>query len=455
MSETTLNTINWDFIKNEDSPRIPDRDDLCLAYEQGLNFMQVEYMRSRNLDESKVPPYTLPALPDTLADWEKERPEIWRKFQECMYGDCPPPPDSMEFKLLAERDDALDGIALRREYRVYCNMNNGRSFNFDMLVYLPKNCTEPPPCFVHLNMKGNHAYGPDMDIRQSRAAMPKAGRWHAVYPNEQPRGQDVGRMSYAEGVRRGYAMATACHGEIFPDNLDGFRKSCFTLFYDDLRPDCEVSLAELQAGYRRNIGAYAAWAWGYCRVADALEKLGLADPNRMACVGQSRLAVASLLAGVQDERFKLVCCNNSGSGGAQLNRRNFGSMLQVFRSCRPNWVCSNLEQYIGREDTMPVDQHQLLALIAPRMLYVATSSEDLNGDPHGSFLSAKHASKVWNLYGLKGLENENMPPADTPIGNDMVRYHVKTGKHSLTTYDWAQYFRTADELFGMDNNKQC
>ena len=450
MSEKNKGYITPDFIVNEEAPRIPDRDDIFEAYEQGLNFMQVEYKRLMNFDESKVPPYSLPELPDTLSDWQQERPEIWRKFQECMYGDFPPPPDSMECKLLAERDDALEGTALRREYRVYCNMNNGRSFNFDLLVYLPKNCAEPPPCFVHLNMKGNHAYGPDMDIRKTRASSTRAGRWHSVYPNEQPRGQDVGRMSYAEGVRRGYAMATACYGEIFPDNLDGFRKSCFTLFYDDLRSDCEISLTELQAGYRRNIGAYAAWAWGYCRVADALEKLGLADPNRMACVGQSRLAVASLLAGVQDERFKMVCCNNSGSGGAQLNRRNFGSMLQVFRACRPNWVCTNLEQYIGREDTMPVDQHQLLALIAPRALYVAASSEDLNGDPRGCFLSAKHASKVWNLYGLKGLEEDDMPAVDTPIGN-MVRYHVKTGKHSLTTYDWEQYFKFADELFGMKN----
>ena len=453
MSDGTPKYVNPDFIVNEDAPRIPDRDDIFQAYEQGLNFMQVEYLRLRNFDESKVPPYSLPALPDTLADWQKERPEIWRKFQECMYGDFPPPPDNIELKLLAERDDALDGIALRREYRVYCNMNNGRSFNFDLLVYLPKNTTEPPPCFVHLNMKGNQAYGPDMDIRPTRASAAKAGRWHAVYLNEQPRGLDIGRMSYAEGIRRGYAMATASHGEIFPDNLDGFRKSCFTLFYDDLRSDCEVSLNELHAGYRRTIGAYAAWAWGYCRVADALIKLGVVDPGRLACVGQSRLAVASLLAGVQDERFKLVCCNNSGSGGAQLNRRNFGSMLQVFRACRPNWVSNNLEQYIGNEDAMPVDQHQLLALVAPRMLYVATSSEDLNGDPYGCFLAAKYASKVWNLYGLKGLEDEEMPSENSPIGN-MVRYHVKTGKHSLTSYDWEQYFRTADELFGMNNNKK-
>lgn len=440
---------NPDFIINEESPRIPDNDELAQSCEFGFNWMMLEYKRLMNFDESKVPPYTLPPLPDSLAEWEKARSGLLKKFEECIYGDFPPPPDHIEVKLLTSRDDALDGIALRREYRVYCNMDNGRSFNFDLLLYLPKNTPEPPPCFVHLNMKGNQAYGPDMDIRPTRSPMGKAGRWHAVAPNSQPRGLDVGRMSYAEGVRRGYAMATVCYGEVFPDNMDGFRKSCYTLFYDDLRPDYEIPLEELNAGRIRNIGAYSAWAWGYSRTADALEKIGLTAPDKLGCVGQSRLAVASLLAGVYDERFKLVCCNNSGSGGAQLNRRNFGSMLQVFRACRPNWVTQNIEQYVGREDTLPVDQHQLLAMVAPRMLYVATSSEDLNGDPYGCFLSAKYASKVWELYGLKGVETSDMPPKDTPIGN-MVRFHVKTGKHSLTSYDWAQYFKAADELFGMN-----
>ena len=265
-------------------------------------------------------------------------------------------------------------------------------------------------------------------------------------------GGRTGGVAYcSECIKRGYAVATACYGEIFPDNLDGFRKSCFTLFYDDLRPDCEIPLSELLAGRRRNIGGYVAWAWGYCRIADALEKLGVTDNSKLACVGHSRLAVASLLAGVYDERFKMVCCNNSGSGGAQLNRRKFGSMLQVLRVCRSNWVCDNMVQYIGREDTMPFDQHQLLALVAPRGLYVASSGKDLNADPYGTFLSVKEASKIWNLYGLKGLECEEMPPENSPVGC-MARYHVKTGKHSITPYDWEQYLNFADELFDRKNS---
>lgn len=432
--------------EDEEAPRIPDRDDLCLAHERGLNFWNEEYFRLMNRDEKKVVKYTLPPLPDTLEEWEKQRAGLLQTFKDCIYGVMPPPPDRLELKLLASRDDALGGIALRREYRIYCRMNNGRSFNFDMLLYVPKDAKTPPPVFIQLNFAGNQNYGPDMDIRPTRAPGDIPGRWHTVGLNPQNRGRRPEFMNYVEAISRGYAVATACYGEIFPDNLDGFRKSIFTLFYDDLRPDCEVSLMELKAGRRRHIGAYSAWAWGYSRLADALEKIPLVDAGKLACVGHSRLATASLWAGVNDPRFKLVCCNNSGKGGAQLLRRNFGALLQVLWLCRPNWVSDNIVQYIGREDTLPVDQHQLLGLVAPRALYVTSSSKDSNADPYGTFLSTSIASKIWRLYGMKGLETDQMPPVDTPIGNQ-VRYHVKTGTHSLTTYDWKQFYNFADTLF--------
>ncbi len=434
-------------VVDEDVPRIPDRDDLCLAHERALNFWNEEYFRLMNTDENKVKPYTLPPLPDTLAEWEKQKPQLIQQFKECLYGVMPPPPDVLELKLLAERRDALNGLALRREYRVYCRMKNGRRFDLDMMLYVPKNAKLPPPVFVQLNFTGNQDNSPDMDIRPTRAPASISGRWHAVKLSQQPRGQNLERANYVGAIERGYAVATACYGEIFPDNLDGFRKSIYTLYYDDLRPDCEVSLDELQAGRRRNFGAYSAWAWGYSRIADALGKINLVDVQKLACVGHSRLAVASLWAGVNDPRFKLVCVNNSGKGGAQLIRRNFGALSQVLWFCRPNWVSDGFVRYINREEDLPFDQHQVLAMIAPRGLYVTSSSLDLNADPRGTFLSVMHASKIWELYGEKGLGSNQMPPVDTPLG-EMLRYHVKTGHHSITDYDWKQYYNFADKLFG-------
>ena len=183
-------------------------------------------------------------------------------------------------------------------------------------------------------------------------------------------------------------------------------------------------------------------------MADALEQIPLVDATKMACVGQSRLATASMWAGINDPRFKLVCVNNSGQGGAPLLRRHFGGRIDILSIGRcAFWANNRVIRYsYGHEDELPFDSHQLLGLIAPRALYVTSSSQDNNADPYGTFLATAHASKVWNLYGEKGLETFTMPEVDTPIGN-RVRYHVKTGGHSITPYDWEQFYHFAHSLF--------
>ena len=421
----------------EEALRLPDRPERVECALGAFRQWEEEYFRRQITDENKVAPFTLPPIPDSLGEWEARRQEILRQAKECIYGVMPPPPDRLEIKLLAERNDALDGAAIRREYRIYCLMENGRKFDFDMMLYVPVNVQTPPPVFVVENFYGNQGSTPDTDVLPSRAfAEPK-------------RNVKLERMNYAEAVRRGYAVATACYHEIFPDNWDGARKSIYTLFCDDLRPDYEIAVDELKAGRHRDYTAYSAWAWGYSRIADALEKIPLVDAARMACVGQSRLGSTSMWAGINDPRFELVCVNNSGQGGAPLLRRTFGGRLAILSIGRCSfWATDRVIRFVGREEELPFDTHQLLGLIAPRALYVTSSSRDLNADPRGTFLAAAHASKVWNLYGYKGLETMEMPPVDTPIG-DRVRYHVKTGGHSITPYDWGKFYDFADELFGV------
>ena len=431
----------------EDAPRVPESPECCNSFAAGMAVWQREYIKRMNFDEKKVRPYTLPPIPDSREEWEAQRGELLRNARECLYGMLPGAPDRMELKLLSERKDALNGTALRREYRVYCIMNNGRKFDFDLMLYVPVNAKTPPPVFVIENFYGNQASTPDMDVRLSRAPshIPGDGLYCSVRPNLQNRNYKTERMNYMECIRRGYAIATACYGEIFPDNPDGARKSMYTLFRDELRPD--YLLQGKRSLIPRDYTGYSGWAWGYSRIADALEKIPLVDPSRMACVGQSRLGSAAMWAGINDPRFKLVCVNNSGQGGAPLLRRNFGGTIGVlaFGACA-HFACDQVVRFVDREDTLPFDSHQLLGLIAPRALYVTSSSEDRNADPYGTFLATAHASKVWSLYGLKGLGTMKMPPVNTPIGN-RVRYHVKTGPHSITPYDWEQYYNFADELF--------
>ena len=420
----------------EDALRLPDHPELVESALGAFRQWEEEYFRRQICDERLVAPFTLPPIPDTLEAWEAQKPEILAAAKKHLYGVMPPPPDKLEIKLLAERRDALGGTAIRREYRIYCLMANGRKFDFDMMLYVPLDAKTPPPVFVIENFYGNQGSTPDTDVLPSRAfAEPK-------------RNFKLDRMNYAACIRRGYAVATACYHELFPDNWDGARKSIFTLFYDDLRPDYEISVEELKAGRHREYAAYSAWAWGYSRMADALEQIPLVDATRLACVGQSRLGSASMWAGINEPRFKLVCVNNSGQGGAPLLRRTFGGRLAILSIGRCSfWATDRVIRFVDRENELPFDTHQLLGLIAPRALYVTSSSFDLNADPYGTFLATAHASKVWNLYGKKGLETMEMPPADTPIGN-LVRYHVKTGDHSITPYDWEQFYNFADGLFG-------
>ncbi len=357
-----------------------------------------------NEDESKVPPYTLPD-PLVLADGKKvgdaktwndqRRPELLRLFESQVYGRTPPGGPRPRFQVGRTDASALGGRASRREVAITFGEGAGAR-RMDLVLFVPNAATAPSPAFLALSFQHDDALkAPVQTI-----------------------------------VERGYALATAYYGDLFPDRPDGAADSVFTLFPPRAGPEAW--------------GAIGVWAWAMSRALDYLETDEVIDARRVAVLGHSRIGKAALWAGAQDPRFAVVISNESGCGGAALSKRIYGETVAAITKRFPHWFCAAFARYADRETELPVDQHELLALIAPRPLYVASAVEDRWADPKGEFLAALGADPVYRLLGTDGLPVREQPAVDHPV-QGTIAYHVRSGGHDLTDYDWGQYLAFADK----------
>lgn len=194
-------------------------------------------------------------------------------------------------------------------------------------------------------------------------------------------------------------------------------------------------------------GTISAWAWAASRVMDYLQNDQDVDPKKVAIIGQSRLGKTALWAGAQDTRFSLIVPVNSGCVGAALSKRCFGETIWSINKIFPHWFSGNFKQFNQREQFLPVDQHELIALCAPRPVYICTAEDDIWADPYGQYLAGWAAGSVYALYGKEGFATEKMPVVNTPIQSGSVGFHIRSGEHALLAYDWEQAIRFAEKYF--------
>jgi hypothetical protein len=397
-----------------------------------------------NYDESKVPAYTLPD-PLKMSDgrrvtdaamWKKSRrPELIALYEDNVYGHSAPAPHGVRYVVRDNTPDALGGLATRRQIGI---LLTGREDGprIELLLYIPAKHTGRVPAFLGLNFSGNDTVNADPAILVARRAAPAPGA------NPPARGAGASSWPVELILSRGFALATAFYGDIEPDRAGARNEGIRGTFAINGKVGAPGTIAAAPGEW----GAIGAWAWGLSRALDYLATDADIDGKRVAVMGHSRLGKAAIWAGAHDERFAVAYSVQSGEGGVDITRRLFGETIARINDRFPYWFCDRYKTYNGRENDLPVDGHELVALVAPRPVYVSSATEDLWSDPRGEFLAALNAEPVYKLLNAGGLGVTDMPPPDTSVG-DTIGYHIRTGKHSVTSADWEHFLTFADRQF--------
>lgn len=391
-----------------------------------------------NEDEAKVPAYVLPEVlkgadgkqVETAAQWQvTRRPEVMAMLEQQMFGKAPALPKAVRSRISLPPADAVGGLATR--YQVTLELSERPDGPFmDILIYLPKAAKGPVPLFWGLNFEGNHTVEADPAIPLARSLQMTDPQRPAKWPkaDASTRGAQSARYPLEIPLRAGFGVATCFYGDIDPDFDDGFKNGVHGMF--------------AEARSDSSWGSIAAWAWGMRVGLDYFLTQKEIDGGKVICMGHSRLGKAALWAGAMDERFALVISNDSGCGGAALNKRNFGETVGRINTSFPHWFCRNFHQYNDNEASMPWDQHWLIAAIAPRPVLIHSASDDAWADPKGEFLSGVHAGPVYALFGKSGLGTDTMPPIGQPVG-ERIGYFLREGRHDVTAADWQSYLAFA------------
>lgn len=373
---------------------------------------------AQNYDESKVENYTLPNLlidnagnkVTTVDAWEKiRRPEIIRLFEDYVYGQVPTQFDDIRFRQVHEDNSALGGTATLKEVDIEVT-RDGSSVTIHALMFIPNVAEKPVPAFLVINHRGMET----MDVTRRN----KDDFWPAE-----------------EVTEAGYALVGFDVVDVSVDEEMYFTNELLSKIYPE-QMDMPNGMRQL-----------GAWGWGASRVMDYLEIDAQIDASKVAVVGHSRGGKAALWCSAQDKRFAIVISNESGNSGAKISRRNFGETLEIITSTFPRWFVPKYREFANSESKLPVDQHMLIALIAPRAVYVASAAEDLWADPKGEYLSLYEAQPIYRLYGFKNSLSKKAPLVNQQVVSLPLGYHKRKGEHDMILKDWQEFIRFANRYF--------
>ncbi|HIG30397.1 MAG TPA: hypothetical protein EYQ50_22395 [Verrucomicrobiales bacterium] len=379
-----------------------------------------------NYDESKVPDYTLPDVLtsfggqtiNTVEAWEKtRRPEIVKFFEQNIFGEIPQPssPIKRSFKLLSENNTLLDRLCTRRDVEITFQNKVG-SLTMALVLFVPNKVKGKVPVIL---LAGGS------DIKRKKL----------VLDDSQSYGRTRNGIPLHQLMMRGIGVATV--------DYEDFGK-------DDRNPEGKISggiidlfLKSGQASTNENEwGMIAVWAYALRAGMDYLET----DPNvhkdQVATLGSSIGGKVALWAAATDTRFGMTLLATAGHGGDAIWRREYGETLQNMCKYLPTWICRNANKYANNVHEMPVDQHSLLATMAPRPFYVGNAQHDLWADQKGQWIGTYNAAPAFELYKQKvNFPSPQQPEINQPITESAIGYHVRSGTHGLHLFDWEQYMK--------------
>ena len=365
--------------------------------------------------------------------WEnKLKPELQNQLQEYVYGYLP---DQSSTKIISHKvisKSAFNNTARLEEYKLVGHMVYGDTekdtATFDMVVAIPSHAKGPVPVILNQTFCPNHNTIPDaaVSVREGEFDCSGGGIGNSIM--KFVFGRYIATPPIEMIMKRGYALATIFPSEFVPDNSSAGIQAL--KLYTEGHEDAETRL-----------GAIGAWAWGFSRMVDVLSKDQQFDPSGFFTIGHSRYGKSALVAAAYDPRIAGVIAHQSGTGGASLNRNKTGETVGDITESYPHWFSQKYASYAGHEEDMPIDQHALLALIAPRPIFLGNARRDTWSDPNGAFRAAIGASPVYKFYGKQGLNQPKLKPYKPDAD---IAFYIRGGTHGIVKEDWPAFLAFLD-----------